>query len=45
MSLRNIQRGMKKKKGELPHKKVVARKLGITVKELNKKLKRKELAK
>ena len=36
-TLRKLNRQIQKNKGELPMKKVVARKLGLTNKELNKK--------
>lgn len=36
-TLRKLSRGVKRNKNELPMKKVVARKLGLTNKELNKK--------
>ena len=42
MSLRKMQRQILRNKGKLPMKKVVAKKLGISVKELNRRIKAKE---
>lgn len=39
---RKMQRQIQKNKGELMHKKVIARKLGCSVPELNERLKRRE---
>lgn len=40
--LRKLQRQVKKTNGELVHKKVVASKLGLTTKEYNAKMKKRE---
>ena len=39
---RKMQRQIQKNNGELTHKKVIARKMGCSVTELNKRLKRRE---
>lgn len=39
---RKMQRQIQKNKGELTHKKVIARKMGCSVPELNRRLKRRE---
>lgn len=39
---RKMQRQIQKNNGELTHKKVIARKMGCSVPELNKRLKRRE---
>ena len=40
--MRNLKRQIKRKHGELPMKKVVARKMGISLDELNKRFFKKE---
>lgn len=41
-SLRKMQRSIQKSKGELTHKKVIAKKLGCSVADLNKRMERRE---
>lgn len=40
--MRNLKRQIQRKQGELPMKKVVARKMGISLEELNKRFFKKE---